>query len=51
MIAEQKHWDIHELDVYTYEPDVFFEDELNDDELELEEEAFLQGYDDALRSF
>ncbi|MBS3127815.1 hypothetical protein J4410_01610 [Candidatus Woesearchaeota archaeon] len=51
MIAEQKRWDIHELDVYSYEADVFFDEELDDDEINLEEEAFLEGYEEALSSF
>ncbi|MBS3177031.1 hypothetical protein J4457_07415 [Candidatus Woesearchaeota archaeon] len=45
MMREQKYTDIHEQDVYTYSEDAeFYDEELDDDEIDLKEEGFMHGY-------
>lgn len=45
MIPEEDVLDLEESDLYNWnENNFFYEEELDDDELHLEEEAFMQGY-------
>ena len=44
MNYDEEEMDMRESDVYLPETDFLYDEELEDDELRMEEEAFMRGY-------